>query len=215
MLSAMFLWLVAIALGALGIRRFFAGYSAAPVGVRTLSAPEYQTASAAAQVLYPEGGAIAASGGSARVALHTDGFVGAQTSGNRILMRLLLVLIEHATLVFPAHGPHGRRRFSALDSEQQLAYLEGWRGSETAARRLVFTSLRAILTMGYFADPEVLRSLGLAPRDIERSVIEADLLWPPIGEHPRSIPFSARDLTGRVEEGRPLGPTGPLHPDFR
>ena len=53
----------------------------------------------------------------------------------------------------------GWRRFSALDAERRGAVLEGWRRSRWFARRLVFTSLRAIVTQAYFADPAVLRAL--------------------------------------------------------
>lgn len=214
MLAPVLVWLFIAGLLGLGIGRFFLGYPGTPVGARTLPAREYQTARAAALVIYPEGGAIAASADSARVALHADRFVGAQTRSNQILMHLLFIAVEHATLVFPSHGPRGWRRFSSLDPDQQLAYLEGWRQSELAPRRLVFMSLRAILTMGYFADPSVLRSLGLAPREIERRVVAADLLWPAVGERPESIPYTEADVNGRGDLP-PLGPSEPLHPDYR
>ncbi|MDG2305144.1 MAG: hypothetical protein P8R42_10890 [Candidatus Binatia bacterium] len=214
MLDWVLLWFFIAGLLIMGVRRFFLGYPATPVGVQTLPAREYQTARAAALVIYPEGGAISASADSARVGLHADRFVGAQATSNQILMHLLFIAVEHATLVFPSHGPRGRRRFSSLDPDQQLAYLEGWRQSQLAPRRLVFMSLRAILTMGYFADPGVLRSLGLAPREIERRVVEADLLWPAVGEHPASIGFRQADVNGRGDLP-PLGPAEPLHPDYR
>lgn len=216
MVAAMLCWLaIAVALG-LGISRFFLGYPVAPVGARTLTAREFATVRAAANVIYPAGGGIPASGDSARVGLHVDQFVRAQTSGNRLLMRLLFVAIEHATLVFPPHGSRRWRRFSALDPAQQLAYLDGWRLSEVAPRRVVFMSLRAILTMGYFADAGVLRALGLAPREIEPPVIEADLLWPRVGEHPQDIRFSAGDVAPVAAPALgPLTDGTPLHPEFR
>ncbi len=208
-------WIVVVALAGLGFRRFSLGYPARPVGASTLGAREIHTVRIAGRTIYPEGGAIAASADRAGLALHADRFVGAQTGKNRILMRLLLVAIEHATLVFPAPGPRGWRRFTALEPDQRLAYLDAWRHSELPARRLVFVSLRAILTMGYFANPEVLRSLGLAPREIPRVVTEADLLWPAVGEHPQSIRFTRGDLTPPGDARAPLGPTGTIHPDYR
>lgn len=215
MVARMLGWIVVVASMGLGFRRFFLGYPARPSGARTLAAREIHTVRLAGRTIYPEGGAIAASADRAGLALHADRFVGAQTARNRILMRLLLVAIEHATLVFPAPGPRGWRRFTALEPDQQLAYLDAWRYSELPARRLVFVSLRAILTMGYFASPEVLRSLGLAPREIRRVVTEADLLWPAVGEHPQSIPFTRADVTPPGDARTPLGPTGAIHPDYR
>ena len=202
MVAAM-LWWLGFGLAILGIRRFFLGYRAAPVGVEALSAPAYETARAAALVIYPRGGAIAASGDSARVALHADRFVAAQGQGNRFLMRLLFVAVEHGTLLFPTHGPGGWRRFTSLGPDQQLAYLEGWRQSELAPRRLVFMSLRAILTMGYFADPEVLRGLGLSPRELPHVEHATDDLWPAVGAHPRTIGSRRNAARGRAAEGAP------------
>lgn len=203
MLGAMWFWLALAAL-LMALRRGFLGYRAVPVGVKTLSAPEYATARVAAQILYPEGGAIPASGESASVALHADRFVGAQTWSNRVLMGLLFVAVEHGTLLFPPRGSGGWRRFTSLDADQQLAYLDSWRQSELPPRRLVFMSLRAILTMGYFADDGVLASLGLAPRELVAPPHEVDALWPPVGELPRELEAGS----GTSEPGASSSPSG-------
>ena len=79
-------------------------------------------------------------------------------------------------------------------------------------RRLVFTSLRALLMMGYFAHPVVLRHLRLAPYAIATPVVEADLLYPRVGAHPATIRFTEADLTPYAP-ARPLDLDGPLHPD--
>jgi hypothetical protein len=129
-------------------------------------------------------------------------------------MHLLFFLVEHATLFFPAPGRGGMRRFSALGTEQRTAVLEGWRKSRLFPRRLVFASLRAILTMGYFAFPAVLRELRLAPYEIRTPVCEADLLYPRVGAPRRSVPFSRADLTP-PSDGTPIALDAPLHPDYR
>ena len=83
-----------------------------------------------------------------------------------------------------------------------------------AARHLVvFVSLRAILTMGYFADPAVLRALGIAPRAFTTPVCEADLLWPRVGQPRSTIRHSAGDVTPPGTPV-PLGYEGELHADF-
>jgi hypothetical protein len=94
-----------------------------------------------------------------------------------------------------------------------VAYLQGWQRSRLFPRRVVFTSLRAILAMGYFAAPTVLQALELAPRAIETPVCEADLLWPRIGESPEHLGLTRADLTPPAD-GTPLGPHGPVHADY-
>lgn len=199
-------WLVVAIVLAWAGWRFAGGYPPPPIPLQALSAREYATVAAAADATFPPGGDIPPSGTEAEVPRHVDRFVGAQQPSTRLLMRMLFVLVEHATIAFPAGGPGGRRRFSALSPEQRVAVLDGWRTSALYPRRLVFQSLRAIVGMGYFADVEVMRHLGLLPRRIERRVCEADLLWGRIGEPAASSPFTAADL-GRAP-GEPLGPHG-------
>lgn len=205
-----------LALGAvlgLGVRRLAWGYPRRP-GLRALGRHEAALLGAAAEAVYPPGGAVSPSGVEAGVVPWVDRYLGELPAAPRRLMRLLFLLVEQATLVFPAPGRGGRRRFSSLDVEARQAVLDGWRTSRLFPRRLVFTSLRAILTMGYFGNPQVLRELGLAPRAIRTPVREADLLYPPVGEGPDAIRHRPGDVdwTG---ETRPLGPDAPLHPDFR
>jgi len=94
-----------------------------------------------------------------------------------------------------------------------LEVVERWRTARWLPLRLVFTSLRAILTLGYFSDPEVLRRLRLAPLAIETPVTGADLLYPPVGQPSSAIRFGEEDLTA-PSDGRPLDPAGPLHPAY-
>ena len=125
--------------------------------------------------------------------------------------RLLFLLVEHATLLFPAPGPRGFRRFSSLAPAQREAALDGWRTSRLFPRRLVFASLRALLTNAYVADPGVLRGLGLTPFAIDTPVCEADLLYPPIGRPPAAIRHVA---TTPPSDGTPLDPAAPRHPAY-
>ena len=212
----MWTWLVAslaLALLVWGLVRIFFGHPRTPEPLRVLSRREHATLVAAALATFPAGGAVPPSGEDVGIPAYVDRWLRIAPSRVRILMRLLFFLVEHATLPFPAPGRGGFRRFSSLSPEQQTAYLQSWRRSRLFPRRLVFTSLRAILTMGYFADPVVLRSLGLSPRAIATPVCEADLLWPRIGLGPESVRLTPDDLTP-PSDGHPLGPEGPLHPDY-
>lgn len=204
------LWWIALgaALG-YGAARLWLGYPAAPA-LRTLAPREAAFLDAAAEAMFPPGGALP-SGRAAGVTASLDGYLAIVPPRMRRLMRLLFALFEHATLAFPAPGPRGRRRFSSLGAAQREAVLDAWRTSHLFPRRLVFTSLRALLTNGYVADPAVLSALGLAPYAVETPVAEADLLYPPIGRPRSAIRHAA--LTP-ASDGRPLAPDAPRLPGF-
>ena len=206
--------LVCMGLAALFLaRRAWAGYAPPAVPGRTLARRELGFLTAAADTVFPPGGAIAGSGSDAEVAERTDIWIGGVAARMRVLIRLLFLLVEHATLFFPAPGRGGFRRFSSLDAEQREAALRSWAESGLAPRRLVFQSLRAVLTIGYLSDPAVLRELGLAPREIEPAYCEADLLFPPIGHGPEAIRIEAQDLRD-VEAPVSLARDAPLDPRY-
>jgi hypothetical protein len=213
---------VALALALLGWLAFrvFGGHPPPAAPFRRLARREAAFVAAAAEALYPRGGAVPPSGLDAGVPAWTDRWLDALPGGTRLLVRCLFALVEHATLAFPAPGWDGWRRFSALDAARRGAVLEGWRTSRFFLRRLVFTSLRAIVTQAYFADPAVLRALRLAPLAIEPPVTSADVLYPPIGRPPSAIRFAPSDVSvhgplDRPPAGAPLALDGPLHPDYR
>jgi len=209
----MFAWLAVTGILAWGLYRIFGGYPRPESPPACLWARVAAFIGAAADTTFPAGGAVSPSGRDAGVIEYTDRYLAAVPGPTRLLMHLLFFLVEHATLFFPAPGWSGARRFSSLDTEQQLAALQGWERSGLFPRRLVFSSLRAILTMGYFADPTVLRMLSLAPHAIESPVVEADLLYPRIGQRPETIAWTRADLTP-PGEAQPLRPSDPLHADF-
>lgn len=195
------------------LRRVFSGYAAPIERLEVLAPREYAMLAAVSLALFPAGGAIPPSGLDAGIPLYADRYLAALPARLRLLIRALFLLVEQGTLLFPAPGSGGFQRFSSLSIEQRGRYLEGWRQSRFFARRLVFTSLRAIVTLGYFADPEVLHCLALTPRAIETPVCEADLLWPAVGEGRESVAFTRDDLTP-PSDGTPLGLSGAAHPDY-
>jgi hypothetical protein len=188
----------------------FAGYPPPPRPFKVLKRREVALLTATANATFPAGGGVPPSGGEADIAGYTDRWLAILHGRIRLLMRLLFFLMEHATLFFPAPGPRGRRRFSSLSSDQQVAALEGWRTSSLYPRRTVFASMRAILTMGYFAHPPVLRQLRLAPLDLDTPVCAADLLYPSIGRTPGTIPYGPDDITP-PSDGVPVDLDGPAH----
>ena len=195
------------------ISRVAIGYPDPRRQLRGLARGEVAFISSAAEAMYPAGGPIPSSGLDADLPDYLERLMAASRLQTRILLHLLFFLVEHGTLLFPTPGRGGMRRFSAQDVEHRLAALDGWAESTLFFRRVVFTSLRAVLTMGYFAHPPVVRRLGLAPLAIESPICEADLLYPRIGERPETIGLTAADLTA-PSEGAPLPQDGPLHPGF-
>ena len=206
-------WLVFGAALGYGLARVFAGYPPPPRPFKVLKRREVALLTAAANATFPAGGGVSPSGEEADIAGYTDRWLAVLHGRIRLLMRLLFFLMEHATLFFPAPGSRGRRRFSSLSSDQQVAVLEGWRTSSLYPRRMVFASLRAILTMGYFAHPPVLRQLRLAPLDLETPVCAADLLYPSIGRTPGTIRYGPDDVTP-PSDGVPVDLDGPIHPRY-
>lgn len=206
-------WLL-IALAALFIvRRVFFGYSVSGRKFKVLAPREVVFLTSTAEVMFPADGAIPFSGLEADLPGYADRFLGAIEPGVRWQIRALFMLFEHATLIFPAPGWTGMRRFSSLTIEQRELVLQGWSQSSKFLRQISFTALRAVLTMGYLGHPVVMRHLGVAPYAIDSPVCEADLLYPAIGLHPDEIRYRERDLTP-PSDGTPLDIGGPLHPDY-
>ncbi len=189
------------------------GYPRPPRPTVRLTAPEAAFLAGAADATFPPGGALEPSGTEAGVVEYVDRWLDALPRRNRSLIRALLFLMEHATLVFPAPGLDGWRRFSVLRPEQQVTVLRGWARSRLPLRRVAFTSLRAVLAMAYLGSPAVLRRLGLAPLAIESPIHEADTLYPRVGASRDTIRWRAEDVT-RGAAPPPVDPRGPLHPDY-
>lgn len=204
------LWVLALCFA---VSRVAIGYPDPRRQHRGLWRGEVAFISSAAEAMYPAGGPIPSSGLDADLPGYLERLMAASRPHTRILLHLLFFLVEHGTLLFPTSGRGGMRRFSSQDVEHRVVALDGWAESALFFRRVVFTSLRAVLTMGYFAHPPVVRRLGLAPLAIESPICEADLLYPRIGERPESIGKTAADLTA-PSEGIPLPQDGPLHAGF-
>jgi hypothetical protein len=212
-MSPMILWIALAVFVTWLAMRVFGGYPDPGRSFKLLSRSEVAFLSAVSDAMFPPGGQIPSSGLEAGLPAYVDRWMAISQPRVRLLMHALFFLVEHATVLFPAPGRHRRRRFSSLSVEQRFAALGEWGSSSLYMRRLVFLSLRSILTLGYFAHPPVLRQLGLAPLAIESPVCEADLLYPPIGKRPCDNPLTRADLTA-ASDGTPLTLDRPLHPAF-
>jgi len=210
--TLLLLLLAGLVLAWAGVRAW-AGYGLRdPAHVR-LSAREARFFTAAVDAAFPPGGPALPSGSESGAVGHLDRWLALLPRRNQRLIALLVVFFEHATLVFPAPGRGGRRRFSALGCEQRIALFDAWGSSRLRLRRLLFASLRTLLTSSYFASPAVMRATGIAPLAFETPVVEADLLYPPIGRPRSAIRWRREDLARPVARA-PLDPHGPLHPAY-
>jgi hypothetical protein len=198
---------------AYAVWRLFLGYPRPERSFAHLRPWEVAFLDAAAEAMFPAGGAMALSGRDADLPRYVDRYFATLHGAKRTQIRLLLLFVEQSTIFFSAPAPRGRRRFSALSEEQREAVLREWSASRLYLRRLIFTALRAVLTMGYLGHPIAMRQLRLAPYEFPSPVIEADLLYPRVGEHPDSIAYGPDDLTG-PSDGTPLDLDGPLHADY-
>jgi hypothetical protein len=206
------LWILLALFAAYSVWRLFLRYPRPQREYRVVAPREAAFLEAAAEASFPPGGAIPISGREADLPGYADDFLGSLPGHLRLQVRAMLMLFEQATIFFPAPGRGGRRRFSSLSQDQQVAALEGWSDSRFFVRRLAFTALRAVLTMGYLGHPIVMRHLNLAPLDFPSPVCEADLLYPAIGARPESIQWTAADVW--ASDGTPLALDGPVHPDY-
>jgi hypothetical protein len=160
--NAIFWLVVAIAaasslLLALVLRGVLLGYPPARIAGRVLNRKEQAIAAACADALFPPGGPIPLSGTDAGLVAYMDAYYLRLPFGARSLCRLLLHFIEHSPWVF---GPRFAR-FTRLRPEERIAALRDMQTSSIYFRRVAFLSMRAMLTMGYLANGEVARRMGM------------------------------------------------------
>lgn len=143
----------AVALLARGV---FLGY---PPGLatRNLSRKEQAILAAAADALFPPGGPIPLSGTEAGAIPYLDAYVGRVDAGQRALMRLLFQAVEHGPWLF---GPRFAR-FTRLDPASRIVFLRLLANSNLYFLRVIFLSLRIMLTMAYLANEEVARRMRI------------------------------------------------------
>jgi hypothetical protein len=180
-----------IALGVLILRRGLAGYPKTIRRFEFLARREEAFLAAAAEVLFPATDALSLSGGEADLPGYADRYLEVLPVRQRNLLRALFFLFEQGTLIWPAPGRGGFKRFSGLSPHQRLAVLRNWESSRLYLRRMCLTALKAVLILGYVGHPQSLGALGLAPWKIESPRIEADFLYPPIGQGRDGLPDSS------------------------
>jgi hypothetical protein len=141
------------------VRAIFLGYPRAAIEGALLSRKEQAIVSACADALFPPGGPIPVSGTDAGLVRYMDAYLGRLPRVPRILVRLLLLSVEHGPWIF---GPRPAR-FTRMRPVERVAVLRAMARSSIYFRRISFLSLRTMMTMGYLAHPEVARRMHIVP----------------------------------------------------
>ena len=186
--------------------RLFWGYPRPERDFQVLAPRDVAFLDAAADVFFPGGEGMPLSGLEADLPGYADAYLSELPVQKRRLILALFTLFEQSPLIWPARGLGAFRRFSSLDKEQRVKVMEGWAESRLFLWRTAFSALKAVLILGYLGRPESLSSLGFSRWSFESPVLEADLLYPPIGESRDKIPYTREDLT-EPSAGIPLRST--------
>jgi hypothetical protein len=158
--SLWFLVPVALALALAWLARgVFLGYPTKGVPTRNLSRKEQAILAAAADALFPPGGPIPLSGTDAGAIPYLDAYVGRVDRTQRALMRLLFQAVEHGPWLL---GPR-LSRFTRLGVADRIVYMRKLAKSDLYFLRVIFLSLRVMLTMAYLANDEVARRMRIEP----------------------------------------------------
>jgi hypothetical protein len=120
---------------------------------------QQKVVAACADTMFPPGGPIAVSGTEAGLVAYVAAYAAALPWLRRFLVWMLFLFIQLSPFVF---GPR-RARFTRLSPDERLIVLQQMAVSATYFRRVSFLSMRAIMTMGYFACPRVTARIMRVP----------------------------------------------------
>lgn len=125
----------------------------------TLNRMEQALVSAVADALFPPGGLFPLSGSEAGMVEYFDGYLRRCHGPEGFLLRLLLLFTELSPFAF---GPR-RAPFSRLSLAHRTRFLQEAFKSRIYFRRVAFTSMRALMTMGYLSNRQVADHMGFVP----------------------------------------------------
>lgn len=146
----------------LAFRAIWSGYPPRTPGVPLLTAKEQAIVAAAADTLFPDGGAIPASGTQAGIVRYVGLSVARVPRETRLLLRLLFAFVEHGPWLF---GPR-RVRLTRMRPAERAVALGRMATSRLYFLRVAFASLRTLLAMGYMAHDPVARAVGCSMRSL-------------------------------------------------
>lgn len=122
-----------------------------------LTAGETRLIVAAADAFFPPDGPIPRSGSEAGCVRWFERYLELSDRRQRLLIRLMLAFVQLAPLLL---GPE-RRRFTRQSAPARIAFLARASKSRIYFLRVVFLSLRAMMTMAYLSDEIVADAIGM------------------------------------------------------
>lgn len=152
--------IVVLAGGAAGLvgTGWFAGYGEANPAAPLLNAKEQAVLVAVADAMFPRGGVLPIAGSDAGVLRFMNETLRTSSLRMSLLMRLLLRVVEHGPWVV-----NGRARLTKQTPAERVATLQSWSESPIYLLRVVFTSIRTLVSLAYLADDDVVRTIGASP----------------------------------------------------
>jgi hypothetical protein len=148
------------------------------------------TIRAYADALFPADGPIPISGSEAGAVEYMRKYLERSQPRQRRLIRLLIVSSELGPLLF---GPK-RKRFTQLSRAERQDFIARGYASRIYLRRVTVLTMRALLTMAYFANERVIAAIGQR-HDADPFAVEVP---PPkvSGERLKAIPDRDEALDG-------------------
>jgi hypothetical protein len=124
---------------------------------RGLNEGEMSVLRACAEALLPAGGAISLSGVDAGVVAYFDQLIARVPATTRVLLRVLIGFVEYSPWMF---GPF-KAQMTRLSLADRMKVIQGLSESRIYLLRTAFVALRTVLTIAYFGNAEVNRSIGV------------------------------------------------------
>ena len=115
---------------------------------------------AAADTMFPAGGAFDADGDDAGVVDYVDDYLERLPRLDRMQLLAFFRLFD-AGLAWSEKNAGAR--FHTADSITRREYLSSWENSPSYTRRMGFQGMRMVLTMAYTEHPDVKLAMGLTP----------------------------------------------------
>lgn len=127
-----------------------------------LNALDRRIVSAAAETMFPAGGAFETDGNEAGIVDYVDDYLDRMPKADRLQLLAFFRLFD-AGLAWTEKRVGAR--FHAADAVTRREYLSSWENSPMYARRMGFQGMRMVLTFAYTECPAVKRAMGMQTGD--------------------------------------------------
>ena len=146
-----------LVLALLMLRGLFLGYPPPIIETSVLGTKDQALVAAVADAMFPANGPIPLSGTEAGLVSYMHQHLAPLGQKQRALVKVLFWFLEHAPWIMgPRHA-----RFTKLSQAERIRVLHTLATSRIYFCRIAFLSMRTMLTMGYLANAEVAKEVGM------------------------------------------------------